>query len=149
MPRQLRPVPVTAVEIAKYAYTVGADDPVHFDREAARERGHADVVAALGFHMVLRHACPNLTPLSQFEEDGGRDDLTPPNTARRRMAGESRARFHAPIVAGDSMTLTKRITDLAEKQGRSGPLATVTYTLEFRARSGIPLVTEEYVRILR
>lgn len=143
------PYEVTATDIGKYARTVGFTDPIHFDVDRARAHGYADVVAPLGYHMVIRHACPNLVPIAEFGEDGGGEDLTPPSTAHRRMAGQSETRFFAPIVAGRSVELTKRIEHIAEKVGRSGPLGTVTYGLEFRDQEGTLLVSEEYVRILR
>jgi hydroxyacyl-ACP dehydratase HTD2-like protein with hotdog domain len=144
------PYPVTRLQIAQYAHTVGITDPVHFDAEAARRAGHRDIVAPLGFHLVIRHAVPNLVPLAELAEDGGSEDMTPPVAARRRMAGESSTTFHVPILAGDEVRLTKRIGSLEEKQGRSGPLVFVGYDLDYhREQTGELLITERYVRILR
>lgn len=143
------PYPVTAVEIAKFAYAVGIDNPIHLDHDAAVAAGHPTVVAPLGFHLVIRHAVPNLTPLAELAADGGGDDLTPPSTAHRRMAGESTTEFVAPIHAGDVITLTKRVADIEEKAGRSGPLAFVGYALEFRNQEDLAVINERYVRILR
>ena len=141
--------PVTAIDIAKFAYAVGISNPIHLDHDAAVAAGHPGVVAPLGFHLVIRHAVPNLTPLSELAADGGGDDLTPPSAARRRMAGESTTEFLAPIHAGDVITLTKRVADIEEKAGRSGPLAFVGYALQFRNQDDLTVVNERYVRILR
>jgi len=144
------PYLVTRVQIAQYAYTVGISDPVHLDAGAARAAGHPDVVAPLGFHLVIRHAVPNLLPLEELAEDGGSEDMTPPVAAHRRMAGESTTTFHASIVAGDEVRLTKRIGSMEEKEGRSGPLVFVSYDLEYhREQDGELLIAERYVRILR
>ncbi|MEV0686922.1 MaoC family dehydratase N-terminal domain-containing protein [Nocardia sp. NPDC050378] len=144
------PYQVTRMQIAQYAHTVGITDPVHFDAAAARQAGHADVVAPLGFHLVIRHSVPNLIPLSELAEDGGSDDMTPPVAAKRRMAGESSTTFHTPILAGDEIELTKRIGSMDEKSGRSGPLVFVGYDLEYRnVRTGELVIGERYVRILR
>ena len=141
---------VTRMQIAQYAHTVGITDPVHFDPEAARKAGHADVVAPLGFHLVIRHSVPNLIPLPELAVDGGSEDMTPPVAAQRRMAGESSTRFHQPIVAGDEIRLTKRISSMEEKSGRSGPLVFVGYDLEYRRQpTGELVISERYVRILR
>ena len=39
-------------KIAEYARAIGAENPVHFDREAAREAGFRDVVAPPMFAVV-------------------------------------------------------------------------------------------------
>ena len=144
------PYLVTRMQIAQYAHTVGITDRVHSDVEEARRAGYRDVVAPLGFHLVIRHAVPNLVPISELAEDGGSEDMTPPVAARRRMAGESSTTFHEPIVAGDEIRLTKRIGSLEEKNGRSGPLVFVGYDLEYRREgSGDLVIAERYVRILR
>jgi hydroxyacyl-ACP dehydratase HTD2-like protein with hotdog domain len=144
------PFQVTRMQIAQYAHTVGITDPIHFDPEAARGAGHADVIAPLGFHLVIRHSVPNLLPLTELAEDGGSPDMTPPIAARRRMAGESTTTFLQPIFAGDDIRLTKRIGSLEEKHGRSGPLVFVGYDLEYhRERTGELVISERYVRILR
>jgi hydroxyacyl-ACP dehydratase HTD2-like protein with hotdog domain len=141
---------VTRMQIAQYAHTLGITDRVHLDVEEARRAGHRDVVAPLGFHLVIRHAAPNLIPITELAEDGGSDDMTPPSTAQRRMAGETTTTFHEPIVAGDEIRLSKRIGSLEEKQGRSGPLVFVGYDLEYRREgSGDLVIAERYVRILR
>jgi acyl dehydratase len=144
-----RPYEVTAVDIAKFAYAIGASNPIHFDENAARAQGHATIVAPLGYYAVIRHAAANLAPLADLGPDGASDDLTPPSNATRRMAGTSSARFHRRFLAGDCITLTKSITDMAEKKGRAGMLALVTYELRYRDRAGDLVVDESYVRILR
>lgn len=143
------PYPVTGLDIAKYCHVLGFDDPVHLDPAAARAAGHPDVVAPPGYHMVIRHAMPNVLPVDELAPDGGSPDLTPPSSATRRMAGETVTEFAADIHAGDEITLTKAIASLTEKTGRSGPLAFVTYELDYRTGAGELVVHETYVRILR
>ncbi len=143
------PYPVTAIDIAKFCYSVGIDEAVHFSLAEAQRHGHPSVIAPLGFHVVVRHAAPNLMPLSTFGEDGTPEDLVPPSRATRRMAGESRARFHVPIYAGDVVTLTTYISGMREKQGSSGAFAVVAYELSYRNQKGHEVVTEHYARILR
>lgn len=143
------PYQVTATDIARFAHSIGATDLVHFDDAEARRRGHPAIVAPLGYYLVVRHAGPNLMPMSELTQDGGSNDLTPPNGATRRMAGDCRTRFHRQIHAGDVISLRKTIMGMEEKQGRSGALAFITYELEFRDAQGRPVVDETYVRILR
>ena len=143
------PYPVTAIDIVKYCHVLGIDDPVHRDVAAARAAGHPDVVAPPGNHMVIRHTMPNVLPVDELAPDGGSPDLTPPSTATRRMAGEMVTEFVADIHAGEEITLIKSIVSLNEKTGRSGPLAFVTYELDYRTGAGELVVHESYVRILR
>ncbi len=140
---------VTATDIAKFAHAIGSGDPVHFDVVAARSAGHEGVVAPLGYLAVIRYATANLVPVAELTSDGIAEDMVPPSRATRRMAGETATRFHRPIVAGDRISLTKTITDLTEKPGRSGPLAFVTYELAYRGADGRPVADETFVRILR
>ncbi|MEJ2888298.1 FAS1-like dehydratase domain-containing protein [Actinomycetospora aeridis] len=44
---------VSLEKIREFAAAVGADDPVHHDREAARQAGHPDVVAPTTFPVVF------------------------------------------------------------------------------------------------
>lgn len=143
------PYQVTAIDIAKFAYTIGATDPCHFDLEQARRQGYPDILAPLGYYLVIRHTGPLLVPRAELLEDGVPNDLTPPSVATRRMAGDSNTRFHRRIFAGDVITLRKKLSSIEEKQGRSGPLAFVTYELEFIDQNGAMVVDETYVRILR
>lgn len=143
------PFPVTRIDIAKYCYAVGISHPTHFDSKAARAAGYPNIVAPLGYHMVIRHTVPNLVPMDELFHDGGGPDLTPPSRASRRMAGASSMDFKNDIFDGDTITLTKTIRSLEEKVGRSGPLAFVTYDLVYRDAKNITKVVEQYVRIIR
>lgn len=144
-----RPYTVTAVDIAKFAYAIGAADDAHFDEDKAQARGFPTIVAPLGYYLVIRHTAPNLVPLDQLHEDGASHDLTPPSNATRRMAGDCRTSFHRRIFNGDVITVEKTITGIEEKQGRSGPLALLSFDLQFRGADGDPVVVESYMRILR
>lgn len=143
------PYEVTATDIAKFAWSIGTTDPVHFADAATANGNEATVVAPLGYYTVIRHAAPNLVPLDALTIDGMAHDMVPPTTAKRRMAGTTSTRFFRPIVAGDTITLTKTLTTITEKVGRSGPLVFVGYDLTFVDAFDAPVVEETFVRILR
>lgn len=147
--KKFSPYRVTAIDIAKYCHVMGITDPVSLDVESAVNAGHPDVMAPPGYHMVIRHAMPNVIPLTDLADDGGSPDMTPPSTTNRRMAGATTIELRAPILAGDEITLTKTIVAIEEKVGRSGPLGFVTYALDYRNTYGDTVVHEAYVRILR
>ena len=140
---------VARADIARFAVAIGATDPIHFEPDAARALGHPDVVAPLGFYVAIRLSTLNLRPLEELGRDGVAPGLTPPSRASRIMAGDTRARFHRRIHAGDAITLTTTITGIEEKQGRSGPLAFVSYEMRYTDREGDAVVTETYARVLR
>ena len=57
---------------------------------------------------------------------------------RRVMAGGTELRPHRPIRPGDRLTATRRITDLFEKQGSTGPLIFTVRTLNITDEAGEP-----------
>lgn len=136
-------------DIAKFAHAIGAKDPAHFDRAAARAEGYADCVAPLGYYVAIRLSGPNLIALGELGRDGVAATGIPPSNASKVMAGTTRAEFHRRIVAGDVITMACSITDLVEKSGSSGPLILVTYRYRYLAPDGAPVVEETYSRVLR
>lgn len=143
------PYPVARTDIAKFALAIGARDPIHFDAGAARAAGRPDVVAPLGFYVAVRLQSQNLVPLDELNADGVSPGLTPPSRAAKIMAGDTRARFHRRIHAGDVITLTTTISGIQEKRGRSGPLILVSYSLDYTDQGGEAVVSETYARVLR
>jgi len=80
--------------------------------------------------MFLFGADRPLTPLEDLNPDGlGKDVLTPPLPLKRVMAGGIKQRFFQQIKAGDSLTIERKITDIYEKKGRTGPLIFVVYLI--------------------
>lgn len=145
-----RPYPVTALDIVKYCHVMGITEPKYLDPQAARAAGYADVIAPPGYHMVVRHSMPNVAPMDELDEDGSGPDLIPPTAGpTRKMAGETTIELIEDIVAGDVLTMTKTVTDVAEKQGRSGPLALVTWEVDYRDGNDTLKVRERYAAILR
>lgn len=144
-----QPWDASATDIRRFAHSIGATDPVHFDSDAARRAGYPDIVAPYAYYTVIRHGAPNLVALSDLADDGVAEDMVPPTTATRRMAGETTATFVRRIVAGDKITLTKTLSGMDEKAGRSGPLLLLTYTLRYADQDDRDVVREQFVRIMR
>lgn len=140
---------VDARDIAKFAHAIGADDPVHVDRRAAVAAGHRDVVAPALFPYVIRMQAYNLVARDRLEPDGSPTDDVPPLPTQRAMAGETSVELHAPVVAGDVITVDKRIVDLYEKAGRSGPLVFVDMEFVFTNQHGDLVARERFTRIYR
>ncbi len=118
-------------EIRRFAEAIGARDPIHFDREAARAAGFAGVVAPPTFPIALR---------PRDVRDGLGIDM------RKLLHGEQEFRLERPIVAGDRITVAGEIVDVGEKVGKTGVMKILTVAvrgtdaserLVFEARSTV------------
>lgn len=139
--------PVTRIDIARFARATGETDPIHYERAAAEAAGHRDVVAPTMFPYVIRMHASTLD--GELEPDGSPSGDVPPLPTRRAMAGETAITFGAPVVAGDLITVRKRLADLYEKEGRSGPLVFVVMEFTFTNQDGEHVATESFTRIYR
>lgn len=142
---------VTALTIRRYARAIGESNPLYYDAEYARSRGHADIVAP-----------PNLvTAISSWDEGPAAADLrtdgTPttvqlqglPTGGVRVMGGGEDMAFHAPITAGTTVVERSTMIDAELRQGRSGQFIVVSYRHEFVDDDGHPLVTSTRKVLLR
>jgi acyl dehydratase len=96
-------------KVREYASAVGETNPLHFDVEAARAAGHADVVAPPMFAVVYsaRAISPGL-----FDPEVGID------FARMLHAGQQ-FEWGPLVVAGDEITTTGSVKDISERGGMS------------------------------
>jgi acyl dehydratase len=140
---------VTATDIAKFAHATGETDPIHFDKEAALASGYPDVVAPSLFPYVVRMHASALVPIDQLEPDGSPTADVPPLPTRRAVAGETKVVVGERVVAGDTITVTKRLAEMYEKEGRSGPLVFVEMEFTFTNQRGELVSQENFTRIYR
>ena len=140
---------VTATDIAKFAHATGETSPIHFDREAAIAAGYDDVVAPTLFPYVVRMHASALVPLDQLEPDGSPTADVPPLPTRRAMAGETAIEFGERVVAGDVITVRKRLANMYEKEGRSGALVFVEMEFTFTNQHDDLVARESFTRIYR
>ena len=141
-------VAITARDIAKFAYATGETDRRYFDAEAARAAGYRDVVAPPMFYLLLRSEPSHLRLRGELADDGSARDDIPPLRVTRAMAGETELTFDGRFVAGDVVTCRKRLTDITEKQGRSGPLVLLHFEYRYEV-AGRTVVSERFTRIFR
>jgi acyl dehydratase len=140
---------VTATDIARFARATGETNPIYFDPAAAKAAGHPDVVAPTLFPYVIRMHASTLVPADQLEPDGSPSADVPPLPTRRAMAGETRVELGAPVVAGDVVSVEKRLADMYEKEGRSGPLVFLEMEFTFTNQRGEMVARENFTRIYR
>lgn len=128
---------VTRRDIQKYAAATG---------QRARKYLDGDEAPPL-LHMIYML---DVLPLEQLRPDGlVEDTLIPELPLKRIMAGSADVAYHHPIRAGDRLTLTRRIKDIYEKQGSSGPLIFVVLETVVCTDAGEPRLEETSTLIAR
>ncbi len=122
-------------KVREFARAVLATAPIHHDPEAARAAGFADVVAPPTFPVVVQEAT-----LAQLlaEPDGGID-------FSRVVHGEQRFDYARPVVAGDELTATLRVTSVKSLGGNS----MVTAESSIVDADGAPVVTAVSTLVVR
>jgi acyl dehydratase len=95
-------------KIAEYAHAIGAENPVHFDREAALAAGFRDVVAPPMFCVV--YSAPAMGPAILDPEVGM-------NFAAMVHGGQE-FEWGEPVCSGDEITTTARCAEIYEKDGK-------------------------------
>jgi 3-methylfumaryl-CoA hydratase len=140
---------VTATDIARFAHATGEKNPIHFDKKAAEAAGYTDVVAPTLFSYVVRMHASTLVPPDQLEPDGSPSADVPPLPTRRAMAGETSVVLGERIVAGDVISVKKRLANMYEKEGRSGALVFVEMEFAFTNQRGDLVARENFTRIYR
>ncbi|RFC76628.1 MaoC family dehydratase N-terminal domain-containing protein [Streptomyces sp. AcE210] len=107
-----------------FAKAIGESDPVYADVEAAKAAGHRDLPVPPTFFFCLEMERPadhpNLVELLGID-------------IRHVLHGEQGFTYHAPVHAGDRLTLRTKITDVYSKKG--GALEFVVRSTEI-TRSG-------------
>jgi 3-methylfumaryl-CoA hydratase len=81
---------------------------------------------------------------SELDADGHarRGDFLPPVPLPRRLYAGGRVEVHAPLRVGDRLERVSRIVDVAQKDGRSGPLVFVKVRHEISRQDGLALAEE-------
>ena len=92
----------------------------------------------------------DVVELGELREDGvSANKWLPAFPLGREMAGGLEIEYHRPVHPGDWLTATRTLTDIYEKQGRSGPLIFYETVLEVRDDEGELVIREKTTRILR
>jgi hydroxyacyl-ACP dehydratase HTD2-like protein with hotdog domain len=128
---------VTRRDIRKYA--VSTDN---------RQRKYLDGdIAPPMFHLPLFW---DVVELDQLSPDGvSIDTLLPKFPLEKAMAGGLKIEYHKPIRPGDWLTATRTLTDIYEKEGRSGSLIFYEVIMDVVNDAGELVIREKTTRILR
>jgi acyl dehydratase len=94
-------------KIREYAHAVGERNPLHLDHLAARRAGYADLVAPPMFAVV--YSSPAMLA-GLFDPEVGIDFA-------RLVHGKQEFRWGELVVAGDEITTTASVADIAHRGG--------------------------------
>lgn len=141
-----------AVTIGRYALTIGAADPVHYDAAAARSAGYADVVAPpnmlaaiveWGIGTPEAHLQPDGTPL------GGDTPLGDGDLGLRAMGAGEEMELVSPMTAGMEVVLETTLEAVTPKRTRAGTCVFVTTLHTFTSAQGAVLNRNRRTVVLR
>ncbi len=128
---------VTRRDIRKYSIATGQTLKRYLDGDEAPPLYHV----ALFWDVV---------EMDELSPDGvSIDRLLPKFPLERAMAGGLDIEYHGKIKAGDVLTANRTLTDIYEKEGRSGPLIFYEVVMEVTREDGSIAVREKTTRILR
>ena len=94
-------------KVREYAAAVGETNPIHTDLDAARAAGYRDLLAPPMF-VVVYSSGPFMTALFDPELEIDFAHL---------VHGSQQFRWEQPVVAGDEITTTLTVGDIAERAG--------------------------------
>lgn len=101
--------------------------------------------------MFVFNLFSTIPALGDLRNDGLAAATTPgPSLPLKRiMAGGTEMMLQRPIRAGDTLVGTRTITDIYEKDGRSGPLIFLERVLRVATADGEPVLEERQTAIVR
>ncbi len=128
---------VTRRDIRKYAVATGNRQRKYLDGD----------VAPPMFHVPLFW---DVVELDQLTPDGvSIDTLLPRFPLEKAMAGGLNIEYHLPVHPGDWLTATRTLTDIYDKEGRSGPLIFYEVVMDIVNDAQQLVIREKTTRILR
>ncbi len=123
--------PVTAAidpeSVRAFARALGETDPLYLDEQAAAKGPFGGIVAPPTYPIAFM--AQSMAGAASWFDDLGLDFMT-------LVHGEQEFEYRRPVRAGETLTLTARIKDVYEKQGRSGVLDILVLETEAQDASG-------------
>ena len=120
--------------IRRYAEAVGNDNPLYSDEEYARRSRLGGLIAPPGFFGW---------PVEPASASTGLPDIVVELQEALSRAGFPRIldggityEYRLPVRAGDTLVATPRISDMAEKQGKSGAMMMCLFEMSYLNQNG-------------
>jgi acyl dehydratase len=124
---------VTTQGIRTFARAVGYRDPVFYDEDEARKRGHPALLAPPGFLGM-----PRFNPLAPRVTEGRAAAYRSP--FRRVLNGGTRVEPLRPVYAGDVLEAITTLKNLELRDGRLGKMLIRTSETVYTRRSDAAVV---------
>ena len=111
--------------IRRWAESIGDPNPLYRDEEYAKKKGYRSIVAPPAF--IAQYAFPIKV---------GKSKVTFRSPFIRNLNGGNEYEAFKPIVAGDTITATRKIADMRERTGRMGTMLIVIQESTFKNQDG-------------
>jgi acyl dehydratase len=127
-----------------FALAVGDENPLYTDDGYARAAGHDGVMAPPTLVCETNQYAGRRRNADGYA--GHEWGVEIPGT--RQVRGGNRYTFHRPVRPSDVLTVTWRITDVAEKENRRGQaMVVLTSTASYRNQDGALLTENEEILV--
>lgn len=138
---------VDKTAIRMFARSVGHTDPVYYDEAAAKAAGYRSIPCPPGYL-----GTPVFNPSTSDATFGGRRGRgpgpQPSRPLRRVLNGGTEIEHFGDICAGDVLTATSHVSDLAERRGSIGEMLITTNKTVYKNQDGkvVAIVTGTGIR---
>lgn len=135
---------VEAGRISFLAATLGEDNPLHHDRQAAQAAGYPDIVAPPTFVMVV-----DLETGRALERRGQKSIFSRIGCDFRYLLhGQERYDYHGMIFAGDKLSITTEVVGFEDKKGGALEFAYLRCEITHPQRGVVATITRSLVHRL-
>lgn len=132
-------VTVERGRIKDFARAIGDRNPFYLDDAVGRASEWGDVIAPPTFAVSFRdEAADSAALLRDLKVD-----------VSRVLHGEQHFELHGPLRPGETYLCRTRVVDIAQKAGRSGPMAFVTRETAITDGSNEIVATMRHVTVIR
>lgn len=142
---------ITRQLVARYARAIGDDDPLFFDPEQARARGHHDVVAPP--NLLSSVMCwDEGTPTHELRADGTEGRSLPaglPASEFRILGGGEEIELLAPVTAGMRVVERVVLRSVLPAEAQGAHMVALTYEHLYSTADGQPLLRSTRTVIVR
>jgi acyl dehydratase len=137
----------TANGIEKFAAAIDDQNPLYFDRDAARKAGYGDVITPPLYAAAATRPVPFR---DGFQNDGQYDSVAPPGlTQLQTMLAGQNWELIRPGIAGEEVIETFTTKSITERQGSTGNIVFVDKEATITTLSGELIQRYTNVLILR
>jgi acyl dehydratase len=131
---------VTALLIRRYARAIGERNALYLDEGYARAAGYPGLVAPPNMlNSIVEWA--EGADYDQLRDDGTSAEEIPGLSGVKFMGGGERMEFHAPVVAGDRISLHSKLIQVDGRQTKSGLMVVLHYRNVYEKHAGLPVMT--------